>query len=161
MLRPLLHEWARYVVAGPGLGLLALYALIVRSRAPQRARRGSKPRLVYGPVPIINIKYMSRAMAQQGYVAKTFVSHRYDIHVRADFDYYVADRAVFRLVPQRLRGRVIALMGPYVALLWALPRFDIFHFFFDGGFLQDTPLQFLEVQLLHLAGKKIVVMPYG
>ena len=33
--------------------------------------------------------------------------------------------------------------------------------FFDGGFLRHTALQWLEAPLLHLAGKRIVVSPYG
>ena len=30
-----------------------------------------------------------------------------------------------------------------------------------GGFLRRTPLRFREAQLLHLAGKRLIVMPYG
>jgi hypothetical protein len=45
--------------------------------------------------------------------------------------------------------------------LWSLPRYEVYHFFFDGGFLQSTPWERYELPLLQLAGKKVVCMPYG
>ena len=44
---------------------------------------------------------------------------------------------------------------------WTLRRGDVFIRFFDGGFLRPTPLQWLEAPLLRLAGKKLIVSPYG
>lgn len=100
-------------------------------------------------------------MHQNGYDARTFVYELYSIHKAEDYDYYLLDFLRVSFLKGRLKKAVIALWGPYRALLWALPRFDIFHYFFDGGFLARTPVRFLEVQLLHLAGKKVIVMPYG
>ena len=40
-------------------------------------------------------------------------------------------------------------------------RYDIFCFYFDGGLLGETPFWRVELPLLRLAGKKIVVWPYG
>jgi hypothetical protein len=114
---------------------------------------------VYGLTPIISIKYMSEAMRRRGYETLTSVFEVAEINERADFDETFAD--LFGARRGLLASAARAVCGPYVAFARALRRGDIFHFFFDGGFLRGTPLRFLEVQLLHLAGKKVVVMPYG
>lgn len=127
----------------------------------QRMNIGKKPRLVYGPIPVVSIKYMRQAMAQRGYDAKTFVYSIYSINRREDFDYFVDDFLDVGWLQRGPGSRIWLIVRPYVVFCWLLPRFDVFHFFFHGGFLAQTPLRFLEVQLLHLAGKKVVVMPYG
>jgi glycosyltransferase involved in cell wall biosynthesis len=149
------------LIAPFALILVCLQALRVRRSTLNRRYRGEKPRLIYGPTPIISIKNISHAMRQNGYEAKTFVYEVYSIHKREDYDYCLSDFFKTSFPAERLKKVVIALWGPYRSLLWALPRFDIFHYFFDGGFLARTPVRFLEVQLLHLAGKKVIVMPYG
>jgi hypothetical protein len=50
---------------------------------------------------------------------------------------------------------------PYVVFLWALLRFDVFHAFYDGGFLRHTPLTDVEGKLLRWAGKILVLAAYG
>ena len=95
-------------------------------------------------------------MRAVGYETLTLVDERYVIHGPDDFD---ADTHT------HLRGStwrmLSALLGDYAVFGWLLGRYDVFHYFFDGGFLRRTPLRFAEVQLLHLAGKSVVVMPYG
>jgi len=129
--------------------------------AARRRRQGMRPRLVYGPTPIISIKYMREAMSSRGYEACTLVYALASINDRSDFDRYLGDlpggAADARLPLRALHF----LFGRYLAFIWALHRFDVFHFFFDGGFLVGTPLRFLEIQLLHLAGKRVIAMPYG
>jgi glycosyltransferase involved in cell wall biosynthesis len=161
VINQVLYNLAKNLIAPFALILLFLQALRVRGSTMNRKCKGEKPRLVYGPVPIISIKYLSQAMRQNGYEAKTFVYEVFSIHKREDYDYYVSDFFKTSFLAKRFKKVVIALWGPYRSLLWALPRFDIFHYFFDGGFLARTPVRFMEVQLLHLAGKKVVVMPYG
>ena len=104
---------------------------------------------------------MREAMAQAGYEARTVVYSSLPIFSQSNYDYPIehffpsaASRNVWRRAPAMI-------LGPYRVFLWSLRRFDVFHFFFDGGLLARTPLRFLEVQLLHLAGKKVVVFPYG
>lgn len=148
----------RFVVAVPALPLLTGAALAARVPTDRRRREGRPPRLVYGPTPIISIKYMREAASRLGFEARTIVSDVYAINERSDFDEVLADQ--FRSLGPLARP-VRGFAGPYLMLASALFRFDVFHFFFDGGFLAGTPLRFLEVQLLHLAGKKVVAMPYG
>jgi glycosyltransferase involved in cell wall biosynthesis len=127
----------------------------------RRRALGGRPRLVYGPVPILSFKYMSRAMRQAGYEATTVVHDLYGIHAKDDFD-VVTDRNDFAWPDPPLAARVLRRLGrDYGHFAWILPRFDVFHCFFDGGFLRRTPLRRFEAQLLHRAGKRLVVMPYG
>ncbi len=160
---PLLRKIAlglRAVVAPLALPLLALRALQVRGDTLRRQRRGDKPRVVFGPTPIINSKYISEAVQRFGYPAATVASGYYVIHRRSDYNYYL-DELVKLPLPASWNKAVMAVCSPYLGLFWLLPRFDLFHFYFDGGFLVGTPLRFWEVQLLHLAGKKVIVAPYG
>jgi glycosyltransferase involved in cell wall biosynthesis len=159
-----LRDWAIraavWFAALPVLLVLLAVALAQR-RASNAARRdGRRPRLIYGPTPIISIKYMSQAMRARGYTATTYVYNTYGINSRDDFDRAVLARSQGAASGFGARLRRTPL-GRYTVFAWALRRFDVFHYFFDGGFLRGTPLRFLELQLLHLAGKASVVMPYG
>ena len=53
------------------------------------------------------------------------------------------------------------LLCDYRFCAWTLRRGDVFIRFFDGGFLRWTHLKWLEAPLLRLAGKRLVVSPYG
>jgi len=140
-----------------GLVYVLIAALIARRDTMRRKRAHARPRLVYGPVPITSIKYMSLAMRAAGYATLTLVDERYIIHGPDDFD---ADTETYGRTSawRRLAGRAF---GQYAVFGWLLGRYDVFHYFFDGGFLRRTPLRFAEVQLLHLAGKKAIALPYG
>jgi glycosyltransferase involved in cell wall biosynthesis len=122
-------------------------------RRARRMRRGDlRPRILWGPVPLISIRYWAEAGRRYGYVSDTLVYRVYDINARSDFD-HVLDR--YASLP------VVGRLVPYLALLWASLRYDTFCFFFDGGLLWETPFWRQELPLLRLAGKKIVVSPYG
>src|SRR5262249_28357673 len=64
---------ARVGAASVALGVLAARAAVEAPRSRARRRNGTRPRLVYGPTPIISIKYMGDAMRRRGYEATTFV----------------------------------------------------------------------------------------
>ncbi len=116
-----------------------------------KVRKKKKPSIVRGPLPIINIKYNSKADRLYGYRSDTIVYGIYPVYKKDDFDY------VFSLGSyNRLR-----LFIPYIIFIWIIWNYDIFHLFFSGGFLADTPLKWLELPLLKLLGKKIIVSPFG
>jgi glycosyltransferase involved in cell wall biosynthesis len=147
-------RWARTPF---GAAFLIAAALVTRPGSRRRRMSGQRPRLVYGPVPIISIKYMSGAMRALGYETLTLVDERYHIHGPTDFD---ADTATY--LTDSIRWRILGrMLGGYAVLARLLHQYDVFHFFFDGGYLRRTPLRWLEVPLLHLAGKLVVAMPYG
>jgi glycosyltransferase involved in cell wall biosynthesis len=127
-------------------------ALAARARTRGRRSRGHPPRILRGPVPIVSIHYAARADRLQGYPSETLVYRTYRISARGHFD-----RDLSRLTRIPLLGQLV----PYAAFLWALPRYDLFVFFFDGGLLGETPAWRLELPLLRLAGKRVIVHPYG
>ena len=100
---------------------------------------------------------MSLAMRSAGYETQTVVHEVFDINSPADFDRQVSSYFSNGL------PRWVRMLGlvDYAVFSSLLGQHDVFHFFFDGGFLRRTPFRFLELRLLHLAGKKVIVMPYG
>lgn len=163
-LRKVIGYLVKYGVVLPvALLVLIMFSLAARRDTLGRRRDREKPRLIFGPTPIFTIKYIRKAMEQLGYEARTLVYGIAIINTRADYDYCIEDFFGCRLLQKDslIKTCFFAWFAHYIIFLWLLRRFDIFHFFFDGGFLVGTPLRFIEVQLLHLAGKKVIVMPYG
>ena len=143
----------RGVVAVPGLALVVVAALRSRREAARRHAEGVLPRLVWGPEPVIAIKYWSRSLQALGYVSHTCVFHHYAINERSDFDVYYDE-----FLPA---GIIFDPLRPYAVFLWMLRNAEVYLSYFDGGFLQGTALRRLELPLLRLAGKRIIVSPYG
>ena len=73
------------------------------------------------------------------------------INKRDDFDRYLNDR--YGSWPEFIR--------PYLATFSIIRDFDIVHIPVSGGFLGATPARFFECQLYHMAGMKVVVLPFG
>ena len=94
---------------------------------------------------------------KNGFFSKTFVTELYSINKSDDFDYCFGLRKSLPLPIAHLARQI----SHYAFFVYSLTRFDIFHFFFDGGMLRLTPLKNVEFLLLKLFGKKIVLMPYG
>lgn len=134
------------------LVLFVPLGLVGRARTARRRRRGERPSILRGPVPIVSGPYAARADRLRGFRSETVVYGTYPISVRNLYDH---DLSRWRRIP--LLGQLV----PYAAFLWALVRFDLFVFFFDGGLLGETPAWRLEPALLRLTGKRIVVYPYG
>jgi glycosyltransferase involved in cell wall biosynthesis len=138
-------------VAGAVAAALWIVLIVPWSRL-RRRRVHSLQSILWGPVPIPNIVYSARADRLFGYESRSLVYRVYRISARSDFD-IVLDRP--RRIP--LVGRLV----PYAAWLWSGLTVDVYGFFFDGGLLWDTPWWRHELALLRLAGKAIVVYPYG
>ncbi len=138
--------------AAPALALIVLapLALAARVQTAWRRRRGAGPRLLWGPEPIISIKYWSGAMRSRGYESTTLVATVYPANSRQDFDRH-RDEFLGE-------GPVAELVRDYVVFAWALLHADVFFSFFDGGYLRMTPLRDHEGRLLRLAGKRTVVL---
>lgn len=146
--------------------MLILYFLIVipYARLERRIRlmRKQKPRILWGITSIINIRYGSLACRLYGYKSNTVVYEVSHINQVSDFD-YVIDEYIGRYIKRKglIRNALRGLMAPYIAFLLTSLRYDIFQFYFDGWFLLNLVGHQLELPLLHLAGKKVIVMPYG
>ena len=148
--------WRRVARAAIAAGaLVALGALAVATRVPRSLlrRTGRRPRIVWGNTPIVNIKYWSGAVREARYRSTTIVTHVYGNYEPGDFD-VVRDR----WLAERPK---LAAVADYLLFARVLLGADVVSAFFDGGFLQTTPLARAEIALLHLAGCKLVVMPFG
>jgi glycosyltransferase involved in cell wall biosynthesis len=156
--RRILPEGVRRVVVIILERLLAVFALPVlvvvavaaRLRRPSRRAR---PRVVWGPEPILSYALWSRALRKAGYESETVMQEVYTrINRPEDFDVLYE-----QLVPPALAF----LLGPYAAFGRSLFRADVFQHPYSGGFLGLTPLWRHEAQLVHLAGARVVVQAHG
>ena len=123
-------------------------------------RPAKHPRLVWGPIPIINNKYWSDALRGVGFDSKTMMfSFQSEINKHEDFDIDIERLMNLRWQPlQRIFNYAIA---PYVAFAYSFLHFDIFHHSFHGGFLGKTPLRRFEAFFLRVGRKKTVILAYG
>jgi len=140
-----------------GIAIVPVCVAILWARLQTRRQR---PALFWGIAPLINIKFFSRAVKRQGYKSVTVVRDIYPINSRSDFDYLTTD-LIIQFIGKRLPSSVRRLLGDYCTFLWAICQFDIFNFYFDGTILSNTPLKYVEMQLIKLAGKKTVFAAYG
>jgi glycosyltransferase involved in cell wall biosynthesis len=143
----------RVAVAVPALPLLLLAAVASRRAGERRRASGALPRLVWGPVPVIAIKYWSLSLRALGYESQTCVFGHYAINERSDFDVHYDE-----FLP---RGLLFDPLRAYAVFLWVLRSAEVYLSYFDGGFLRGTALRRLELPLLRLAGKRLIVSPYG
>jgi glycosyltransferase involved in cell wall biosynthesis len=134
------------------LALFLPTGAVGRIRTSRRRRRGALPVILRGPVPIVSGHYASRADRLGGYRSETLVYRTYRISAADHFDH---DLSRYTRMP------VVRQLVPYATFLWALMRYDLFVFFFDGGLLGETPSWRFELPLLRLAGKRVVAYPYG
>jgi hypothetical protein len=149
-LRRPLTALAEHVVALTMLVPLVGAALLARARRPSRRRR---PRVVWGPQPILSYGHWSRALRKAGYESETVMQEVYTrINRPDDFDV---------LYDQLVPSSVAFLLGPYAAFVRSLFRADVFQHHYSGGFLGPTPLWRWEAQLLHLAGARVVCQAHG
>lgn len=108
--------------------------------------------MVWGSTPIINNKYWANALQEKGYPSETFTLDFYaSINKREDWGRILSEE--FPGVPHPLK--------PYFAFLDGIRKYDIFFISFDGFFLTNTPLAWIQAAWLKWAGKKTVLLPYG
>lgn len=137
------------VVAAPlYLFLASVLALYVRNRP----RSDQKPRVVFGPIPIINNHYWSIAMRNAGYESETYT-----------FDYYskINKREDWGRILSEEYGKLPTLFKFGIAFLDSLIKYDVFVIPFSGYFLGSTPLWCFESLLFKISRKKTIVIPYG
>lgn len=152
----ILASWVVFVVvASVFLPILLVFLPICKLKSINKQKKKITPNILWGPIPIINIKYNSHIDREYGYKSDTLVYDLYHINKREDFDH------VIKLFENRILHWLAILIVSYPIFLWALWKYDIFQFYFNGGYLSHTPLKWVELPLLKLAGKKIVVSPYG
>ena len=119
-------------------------------------KKNEKPKLLFGPMPIINNKYWCLAMKENGFYSKTLMFDYLSINTREDYDIYYEDFGYKQL------GLINKLFIDFIVFFYTFNKFDIFHFSFDGGMLQRRYcFKYLEFYLYKIANKKTVILPYG
>jgi hypothetical protein len=142
------------VAFGLALGLYPVCCGISWAGIAARRVLGKRPRVVWGPTPILTIAESSALLRRLGYPSTTVVYATY--FIRSDFDVSV-ERA--------MSNEAVRFWLPNFLFLWSLLRFDVFHVFYDGSFWSGMRYvrgaRFLELPLLRLAGKRVVASAYG
>jgi hypothetical protein len=100
----------------------------------------------------MNNSYWSTAMRANGFESETYTTSFFStINKRQDWDRILSEDFPYIWWP----------LKPYLAFLISLFRFDVFFISFDGFFIGKTPLRFYQALFFKIAGKRIVVIPYG
>ena len=108
--------------------------------------------IVFGSAPLLNNIYWSKSLVQIGLKSETFVFPIFDsISKKDDWDNIITYRYKYFPYPVRI----------FLAFTESLLKYDIFVLSYRGFFLQKTSLRYFQAQLLKLAQKKIVIIPYG
>jgi hypothetical protein len=121
--------------------------------------RNNKPKIIWAPTPCINIHYNSLADRKRGYQSSSLVYICDQITRSQKFFDYDLSRW---LAAHGLNRKIAMWIGPIIVFPWATLKYDIFHFYYDGGLLKNHfLLKWLEFPLLKLAGKKIIFSAFG
>jgi len=144
----------RYMFSGIVIVFLPVYTGIIFLIALFNYVQNRKDlRFVWGPDPLINNIYWSRAMRRAGYISETFTYSYYrKLNNREDWGV---------LLQEKYSYLKFLSLKQYVAFLEALIKYDIFVIPFSGFFLGSTPLWRLESFFFRLCKKKVIVIPYG
>lgn len=138
-----------FLVISPFYMVLCVFAAVL-SRVLRR--NNTRPRLVWGSAPIINNSYWSDAMREAGFDSVTYTNSYFStINRRDDWDRILQEE--YRLFP--------LVTKPMVAFIDSFFRYDVFFLSFNGFFIGQTSLWWFQAYAFKLAGKKVVVMPYG
>jgi glycosyltransferase involved in cell wall biosynthesis len=139
------------------IGVLLLYpifCLLSWIRIILRKLFFLRPAILWSPTPILTIAESSAILRRLGYPSKTLV---YTV-------YYITDKFDYNL-SSLIQNPGISWWLPHYLFLWSLVKFDIFHFFYDGGLWSGMRIipeaKWLELPLLRLAGKRIIASAYG
>jgi len=112
---------------------------------------GHRTRLFFGDEPLINFSYYKKSIEEEYPNSKSFVSWVMPINDRQDWDLLLREK--FWYIPK--------IFDKYYAFCYCLIKFDIFFTGCNGIFIGKLPISTWQKAFLVIAGKKIVVLPYG
>lgn len=134
------------------LGAIERAARLLQARS---GRAGPRPvrRSLWAGTPIINMAVNARAERRLGVDARSLV-----------YETYFVTRAFDINLRPIMRVPVLRAVVPYAVLLWAVLRFDRFHFYLDRGLLPPEArftIDRAELALLRRLGKQVFLWAYG
>lgn len=122
------------------------------------------PKIFMGTMCINNWIYIVRALRKRGYFAKLIVWRRPEHESTVQYDYVVTENKLLKILTNKSQHLKypIEYLTLYILFLWSILKFNIFIMPFRGRILDRCIiLSKLELPLLKLAGKKIILNPYG
>jgi glycosyltransferase involved in cell wall biosynthesis len=140
-----------------GLFLIPLNLILYKFADWFGFRPHKSPRLLFGVTPIISLAYISRALRQKGYHSDVVVIGESSIYSQDTFDKVLLPNKKMPKLFKLFFGNCLA----YKFFLTSIWKYDVFHYYFDGGLLRNTLFARAELILLRMCGKKIVLLPYG
>ena len=131
---------------------LAIILPVARVVTELRQRASLRPRILRGTYALPDTYYKVAADHRLGYRSYLLVWQS---------SYYNRNWELPRYLQRyELICQILALPR-YLGFLWSLLDFDIFQYYFDHQQLYYTICEPIELPLLRMAGKKIVMFPYG
>lgn len=116
-----------------------------------------KPRVLFGPCPIINNKYWANALRSKGYKADSITSVIPSVNNNQPFDLLIEE-----LIPIQGKRTNWSLTKQKLQLFAHILReYDIFVMAFRFNYFDNTFFYKKEAGLLHKYRKKIIIIPYG
>jgi len=139
--------WLPVLVLG-----LVVVSPFARHTNRRRHQLGMKPRILRGTYVLPDTAYKVIADRQQGYDSHLLVwqpsyyNRAWEVpwHIRRFYIFYQ-----------------LLVLPRYLGFLWSLVRFDLFQYYFDHQQLHGTIVDSFELMILKIAGKRIVLFPYG
>ncbi len=152
-------EELRYNLIGYSVSILAIIPLLVvlvflyfylRFKG-----KNKRPSMLFGTHAVITFKLLKKVLEEEHDC--TIFAFKDDFHKVENIDVITAED----IMPKWIAKKYPYLLGRYLAFVWALKNYDIFHLYFDGGFLDRTIWWRLEPIIYQLFGKKVILYPYG
>lgn len=157
-LRQVSSAGGRWFLQGCSTAILRLAIIFGKYLTNWRLRNG-RPRSVWGVTPILTLPLMARCDRLLGLHSESVVLSTY--HITSQFDINLG-----RPLGKILDYFPIAYPAfQRLTLAWALLRYDVFHYFYDRGFLVPVDCRLginpAELKILRRAGKHLFCYAYG
>ena len=150
IIRKLLYLSVLFVAPTVFLFSLILLPFFWTDKFVRKTLLGNKPRIIYGPYPIIHVSIDNKGDRVLGYFSGSLVYNTF--YFTKDFTFNLE---------RYFKNPLVSPWLPYFVFLWASIKYDIFQFYYRGGFLLKRPGYQLELPLLRLAGKAIIFRAHG
>lgn len=155
------YQWEkelRYNLVGIVVSLIMVVPLciaLVYLYVESKFKKHEVPKMLFGTHFIITLKLFAQELQSKFNV--TYFTFKDNGHVIPELQL----TTIKDIAPTFISQKYPLLLGRYFAFLWALRNFDIFHLYFDGGFLDRTILWRWEVIIYQFFRKKVVMYAYG
>lgn len=118
-----------------------------------------KKRIIWGPIPLLNIKGHSIALKNLGYDSKTLVSSIFQINSSKDFDLTYSDLIGLNWISRNNSLRI--LVGQLISFIYVIKYASVYNTTYYGGYMANTMFWKTEFLLYKYFNIKTIVSAYG